>query len=56
LASKIGGAKIFLDPFVGEIVPSFQSVREKGLNMIDASQLHTIKRSPSEAMRASSGD
>jgi len=32
-----------MDPFEGEIVPSFQSVREKGLNMVDASQLHSIK-------------
>ena len=27
---------------VGEILPGFNSVREKGLNMIDASQLHGI--------------
>jgi len=27
---------------VNEILPGFQSVREKGLNMIDASQLHHI--------------
>jgi radical SAM superfamily enzyme YgiQ (UPF0313 family) len=27
---------------VGEILPGFKSVREKGLNMIDASQLHGI--------------
>lgn len=27
---------------VGEILPAFQSVREKGLNMVDASQLHGI--------------
>jgi hypothetical protein len=27
---------------VNEIQPGFQSVREKGLNMIDASQLHNI--------------
>jgi hypothetical protein len=29
-----------MDPFEGEILPAFQSVREKGLNLIDASQLH----------------
>jgi hypothetical protein len=27
---------------VDEILPSFKSVREKGLNLIDASQLHHI--------------
>jgi len=34
---------------VGEILPGFKSVREKGLNMIDASQLHHIgaRMSPS---------
>jgi hypothetical protein len=26
-----------MDHFVGEIVPAFHSVREKGLNMVDAS-------------------
>lgn len=30
-------------PFTGEIVPGFQNVREKGLNMVDASQLPVIK-------------
>jgi radical SAM superfamily enzyme YgiQ (UPF0313 family) len=29
-----------MKPFDKEIVPGFQSVREKGLNLIDASQLH----------------
>jgi hypothetical protein len=45
-----------MDPFPNEIVPSFQSVREKGLNMIDASQLHGIKSTHKDAMAASSGD
>ena len=27
---------------VDEILPGFRSVRERGLNMIDASQLHNI--------------
>lgn len=44
-----------MDPFPEEIVPGFQSVREKGLNMIDASQLHTIKPVAGEAM-AAAGD
>ena len=28
---------------VDEIMPGFRSVREKGLNMIDASQLHSLR-------------
>jgi hypothetical protein len=40
-----------MDPFEGDLIPGFQSVREKGLNMIDASQLHQIKNS--DAMHAS---
>ena len=35
-----------MDPFEKEIVPGFTSVREKGLNMIDASELHYIKPPP----------
>lgn len=42
-------------PFPNDIEPGFQSVREKGLNMIDASQLHSIKASAAEAL-AVSGD
>ncbi len=42
-----------MDPFEGEIVPAFQSVREKGLNLIDASQLHTISVGAGESMHAS---
>jgi len=44
-----------MDPFVGDITPAFQSVREKGLNMIDASQLHRVQSTQGEAM-AASGD
>ncbi len=32
-----------MEPFRGEITPGFSSVREKGLTMIDASQLHHIQ-------------
>jgi radical SAM superfamily enzyme YgiQ (UPF0313 family) len=42
-----------MDPFEGELIPGFQSVREKGLNMIDASQLHQIK---SDEVMHASGD
>jgi hypothetical protein len=31
-----------MQPFEKEILPGFRSVREQGLNMIDASQLHQI--------------
>ena len=34
-----------MDPFEGDIIPAFQTVQEKGLNMIDASQLSQIKNS-----------
>ena len=36
-------SEIYYDPFNKEILPEFKSVREKGLNMIDASELHHIK-------------
>jgi radical SAM superfamily enzyme YgiQ (UPF0313 family) len=36
-----------MQPFEKEILPGFRSVRERGLNMIDASQLHSIQ-SPTE--------
>jgi radical SAM superfamily enzyme YgiQ (UPF0313 family) len=41
-----------MKPFEGEIVPGFQNVREKGLNLIDASQLHHLQ-STREAASAS---
>ena len=44
-----------MQPFTKEIVPAFQSVRERGLNMIDASQLHHVPPRAKEAM-AASGD
>lgn len=44
-----------MDPSTREIEPGFQSVREKGLNMIDASQLHSIKPATSKAI-AAAGD
>jgi len=37
---------------VDEILPGFKSVREKGLNMVDATQLHHIGSS----MAATAGD
>jgi radical SAM superfamily enzyme YgiQ (UPF0313 family) len=40
-----------MQPFEKEILPGFRSVREQGLNMIDASQLHTIT-SPAERAQA----
>ncbi len=42
-----------MDPFPTEIIPGFHTV--KGLNMIDASQLHSIKPTHKDAM-AASGD
>ena len=44
-----------MDPFEKEIVPGFTSVREKGLNMIDATELHYIKppAAPAEPVHAS---
>src|SRR3989449_9571869 len=38
-----------LQPFEGEIVPGFQTVRDKGLNLIDASELHHLQPAPSTA-------
>jgi hypothetical protein len=44
-------------PFEGEIVPKFKSVCEKGLNLIDASQLHHLEPVPNRPEAASaSGD
>jgi hypothetical protein len=40
-------------PFTEEIVPGFQNVREKGLNMVDASQMHTVTPPTTETMHAS---
>ena len=34
-----------MEPFDGDIIPAFQTAQEKGLNMIDASQLSQIKNS-----------
>ena len=45
-----------MKPFPGEILPGFQSVREKGLNLIDASELHHLQRSPCAETAAASGD
>jgi hypothetical protein len=42
-----------MDPFEGEIVPAFQSVREKGLNLIDASQLQPMSVAAGKSMHAS---
>src|SRR5688572_4673529 len=44
-----------MKPFEGEINPGFQSVREKGLNLIDASELHHLQPLASTA-EATSGD
>ena len=41
-----------MEPFTGEIVPAFTSVREQGLNMVDASQLHSLKASATKAHAA----
>jgi hypothetical protein len=35
-----------MQPFEKEIVPGFVNVREKGLNLIDASELHHLKPRP----------
>jgi len=45
-----------MDPFLGEIEPAFHSVREKGLNMIDASQLHRINEGAPKTMHATAAD
>ena len=46
-----------MQPFAGEIVPGFRDVREKGLNLIDASELHHLQPAPNAAGAASaSGD
>ena len=34
-----------MEPFEGDLIPAFQTVQEKGLNMIDATQLSQIKNS-----------
>src|SRR2546422_3148047 len=38
-----------MQPFEGEIIPGFQTVRDKGLNLIDASELHHLQPAPSTA-------
>ena len=46
-----------MKPFEAEIVPGFKNVREKGLNLIDASQLHHLNTTLGVAEAASaSGD
>ncbi len=42
-----------MQPLVKEIVPGFKNVREKGLNLIDASQLHQLQATPNLAETAS---
>jgi hypothetical protein len=42
-----------MTPFEGEIVPGFQNVREKGLNLIDASQLNQISSAAASRVTAS---
>ena len=42
-----------LQPFAEDIVPGFKNVREKGLNLIDASQLHHLQPAPGAAEAAS---
>jgi len=43
-------------PIEKEIQPAFRSVREQGLNMIDAAQLHHIQQSPLSSEAAAAGD
>jgi hypothetical protein len=38
-----------MEPFTGEIIPGFKNVREKGLNLIDASELHHLQSPPAAA-------
>jgi radical SAM superfamily enzyme YgiQ (UPF0313 family) len=46
-----------MKPFEGEILPGFQNVREKGLNLIDATQLHQLQSSiASSGAQSVSGD
>jgi hypothetical protein len=45
-----------MQAFEKEILPEFHSVREQGLNLIDASQLHHVQSSVSRAELAISGD
>ena len=42
-----------MQPFEREIVPGFKNVREKGLNLIDASELHHLQPATSAAGAAS---
>jgi radical SAM superfamily enzyme YgiQ (UPF0313 family) len=41
-----------LTPFAEEIIPGFKNVREKGLNLIDASELHHLQPAPNPAEAA----
>jgi len=46
-----------MKPFEGEILPGFTNVREKGLNLIDASELHHLQSSiASSGATSVSGD
>jgi hypothetical protein len=46
-----------MKPFEGEILPGFHNVREKGLNLIDATQLHQLQSSiASSGAQSVSGD
>ncbi|HXL82195.1 MAG TPA: radical SAM protein [Pyrinomonadaceae bacterium] len=45
-----------MKPFEGEILPGFTNVREKGLNLIDASQLHHLNTNVGVATEQPSGD
>ncbi len=48
-------SKDLMRPAVGDIIPGFRSVREHGLNMIDASQLTTPLTVRSDVVTAASG-
>jgi radical SAM superfamily enzyme YgiQ (UPF0313 family) len=43
-----------IQPIEGEIVPGFKNVREKGLNLIDASELHHLQPNAAGASLGSS--
>jgi len=45
-----------MQPFEKELVPGFQSVRESGLNMVDAAQLHSIRHPIAAEPVHASGD
>jgi len=45
-----------MTPFAEEIIPGFKNVREKGLNLIDASELHHLQPAPNTAGAAATVD